>query len=297
MRTMIGVFAILIVAGCGQKTNGGVGITLRGALVASNGSLSSALTVSNRSVVPVLDPPAPGMPLAGYQLYCMTFTSPPVAASDTASADGSVSLTLDTSNVRLGCFILDAQGNGVASLLFITGSNWGQTITLTSDANLGNVPVDLNDGVAQATVPGGGALADSTGLACPLGTWQAADGGSGCTGSMTITYWIAQTTDGQYLLSFTAGPELLADNVTCGQYSISNIPATYSDGALHFSLFRDQCGGLGGADGTFTPDANCTNVTIAMAWHNCGYCGENGECKDCGTTECTEPFSGSGTRQ
>src|ERR1041385_736801 len=47
--------------------------------------------------------------LAGYQLYCVTFASPPMAASGTADATGVVSVTLPPAT-PFGCFVLDASG-------------------------------------------------------------------------------------------------------------------------------------------------------------------------------------------
>ncbi len=123
------------VVGCGGSSGGSGGaaaknITIAGTLDA--GSVTSALT-GGSSALSVSSPLA----LAGYKLYCVTFNTPPVSGTATADATGSVSLTLAAQGVPFGCFILDAQDKAVATLMFTSGSQNGQTLTSSADANLG----------------------------------------------------------------------------------------------------------------------------------------------------------------
>lgn len=75
--------------------------------------------------------PEQGIPLEGYQLYCVTFATPPSAATGTADAGGQVTLWLEAESVPFGCFVLDAQGSDLMKC---------------SDNSKAGLPVTLNEG-------------------------------------------------------------------------------------------------------------------------------------------------------
>jgi hypothetical protein len=177
--------------------------------------------------MPLSPAPAQGDPLVGYQLYCVTFATPPTAASGTADAAGQVTLGIDALGVAFGCFILDADGESVATLIFTSGEHRGQTITLTGDTELGSILVDLDNGVAQTDVTSTGTITGSGGLPCPLGTWVTPKSQPQCGDNGTVTFWFVQDASGEYRVSFTIGPGPLPHTGgVCGYHSEAGIPAS-----------------------------------------------------------------------
>ncbi len=119
-----------------------------------------------------------GTPLANYKLYCVTFESAPSAATGTADSTGSFSLTIK-SYTPFGCFVLNANGQHVADLLFGgLGSSAGVysgSIELTGNVDIGTITVDQDSGRAVADVGGVGGVSGSnnTGtLFDPTGAWN-----------------------------------------------------------------------------------------------------------------------------
>jgi len=260
-------------AGCGGSSGGGTvaakNITISATLSAAGTVGSSALTVSS-----------PLTALAGYKLYCVTFSTPPVSGTATADAAGSVTLTLAAQNVPFGCFILDAAGNSVASLMFANNTQSGQTLSLSGDADLGAITVDATSGVANAAVPAAGTLTTTTpaGVACPLGTWSFVSTKAGNTPT-TGSFWIAQTGPGTYSMSVNAGGTVA--------YSLPNIPATYDGKTMNIGPFYTDthsnvaCEAGRISNVTVTADAGCTTLTGTLTQSNCvGGC-------NCGTESVT----------
>lgn len=290
---------------CSNKSStssgGGSGqpITMSGTL--QQGNLAIVLSSYGNGVVqtentPLLNSnlsPLSGAPLTGYQLYCVTFTSPAVAGNGTADASGNVTITFNAKNTPFGCFILDTSSNGIATLIFTntTSGQNSQTVSFNGNANLGVVTVDLTDGVAQAILPSTGSLVTTTppGTPCPIGTWAGTGFSSGCSAGgvttiigqniypITTTVWIAQKPSGQYAVNFTLGPVCITpfySSCMCGSESFNDLPATYSGGTLQFSV--------GGADAscpskilnmTATFDSSCKVMTVNISQVGCQSCG------------------------
>jgi len=206
--------------------------------------------------------------LAGYQLYCVTFAAPPVSGTAAADAAGRVSLTLAAQNVPFGCFILDAADRSVASLVFGSSAQSGQTLTLSSDADLGAISVDAVSGVATTAVPSAGTLTTTTpsGLPCPLGTWNFESAKPGH--SPTVgTFWIAQTGPSTYSMTVNSG-----GTVT---FSIPNIPATLDGRTMNVGPFytdshsTNTCEVGRVSNVTVTADAACTTLTGTITQSSC----------------------------
>jgi hypothetical protein len=202
-----------------------------------------------------------------------------------------VTLTLDAIGVAFGCFVLDEAGEAVATLIFTSGEDRGQTIMLTGDTDLGSITVDLDNGVAQTDITLTGTLTDSEDLACPLGTWVTTVPREECTGTAAVTVWIAQTEAGQYTISYTIGPIQLSGTGECGYHSEAGIPATEIDGALTFAFLNDPACELIFRDIVATPDMGCNELTLDSSIEGCvscaaGMCGCGG-----GSETCTQSFT------
>jgi len=308
MRYTICVLGLVFLTGCGGgeslptdggdgqdvgENDGGIaGITLSGKLVAS------AQAPASPPPMPQPPSPAPGDPLVGYQLYCVTFATPPTAGSGTSDATGQVTLSLDALGVAFGCFVLDADGKGVATLIFTSGGQSGQTITLTADTDLGGIRVDLDNGVAQADVTLTGTITGSDGLACPLGTWVLSVPRQDCGGgNATVTLWFVQDAAGQYTASFTIVPVRLSgtDPEVCGYHSETDLPVTKSGDAFTFKFLNDPNCALVFDTLVATPNADCTQLAVDGSIDGCVSCSE-GQC-GCGEGLLSCPQSFTATRQ
>lgn len=278
MRRIALLVCIVLAAGCESETKdrpdagGGGPITLSGTIVEG--------TQSSPAPPPVPTPPrpAPGDPLAGYQLYCVTFSVPPSAESATADQAGQVSLTLAAEGVPFGCFVLDSANDAVAALVFSSGGEQGQTVTLTEDMDLGSIRVDLANGVALTELDTSGTLSESTGFTCPLGEWEAPVSRQDCTGTATTTFWIAQDPEGAYRVSYTLGPVQLAGTQTCGTVAQTDIPATMENDVLTLTFPADPT-----CEGKFltvslTPNGQCTELSAEAFYSGCASCTSGCEC-------------------
>jgi hypothetical protein len=231
-------------------------------------------------------------PLAGYQLSCVTFGMPPVAGSATADSNGMLTLTLDAANVPFGCFIIDPNGEPVATVEFTSGSTSSFTVSFSQSGSLGTVTVDLSTGLAQVVLTGSGVLVTGTPTTtCPLGTWTDATGILDSCGTQDATVWVARLPSGQHTVSYIVGPVDLGDagGGGCGNRSVSNLAASYSNGQLTFTAPDDNSGcSARSTIVTFTPDALCHSATVELAFTGCGTCGApmNGVCSGCGTETC-----------
>lgn len=288
MRVAIFVMSLALVIGCSggtsQQGDGGTDgiITLSGTLIAGS------QTPYTKSLVPRSPPPDDGEPLVGYQLYCVVFADPPTAATGTADAAGLVAIDLAAVGVSFGCFVLDDQDAAVATLVFMDGLERGQTITLTGDAELGTVTVDLGNGVAQSAIPLGGTLTGGGDVACPMGEWTATSPPKdGCLEDLTTTFWIAQTTAGQYLMSFRAGPMRIGGSQECTDRVEPDVPVNVTDGVLSFTIAGDPTCPSQLIVGTMTPNADCTELAAEMHYSNCASCDQGCECD--GDLDCPMP--------
>ena len=295
--------AVFVFNSCG---GGGGGGTPSGSKTTLSGKLYSGTLVGPISAMVVEKAATPDVPLVGYQLYCVTFSTPPVSGSGTSGTDGSVTLTLDVESADLGCFILDAAGNGVATLIFVNGSatEFGQTVKASGSVDLGTVTVQLSTGAAQATTPTGVTIDTTTptGATCPIGSWYATGIGhspSCPTGKNTETaVWIVKKPDGTYAASFTSYNVGIYEQCTVG--SKTDIPLTLADNVASFTVPFDFenppfCeSALRMATVHVTTNTDCTSGEITGEVTNCGSC-DPAPCIDCGTLTC--PITGTVTRK
>jgi hypothetical protein len=290
----MGGVCVALMAGCGGGSSpqgdfavAAADMTMDNSIVLSGVLSGGPVTFSHRSGPASPSPDAvPNGPLAGYQLYCVTFAMPAVAGSGTADASGAVTVSVAAANTPFGCFVLDTSGAAVATVIFATGATTGQTVTLAGSTNLGTITVDGSSGVAKATLTTGTiAPAAST---CPSGTWTLGDGTSSC-GASYATVWVAATPGGKYLASFTDGPKLIAAT-TCGYGSLGiDNAATYANGVLTLKIpdtGRPGCNSFLTLTGT--PDASCKTMALTASLDNCGPCKSGkADCTGCGTNTCT----------
>jgi hypothetical protein len=296
------LLASAAIQGCGGSDDGPSAITI-------SATLTSAATLAKASNATASASSA----LAGYQLYCVTFANPPDASAAIADANGQVSLSLPASGVPFGCFILDPDGKGVASVMFTTGGASGQTVSVSADVSLGTIVVDLSTGIADADLPpeDGGIAETPSGVDCPVGTWVYTGTDVNC-GDETLTIWVAKTPEG-YATSYT----WVASNVdVCPPDSQSNLPSTLSGGVLSFDVREDL--GLTCNDGTTVPGAviglhvndACTSAGVSLSLTNVSSCMGDGTpdlggCVDngsgpvctCGTATCSIDAAYRVTRQ
>jgi hypothetical protein len=224
-----------------------------------NDFTASAIPPANITLTATLSDPLPVIlagairaPLAaatawtGYTLSCVTFGTPPVAATGTADLAGFLSLTFAGKDVPFGCYLLDPTARAVATLLFSSGARYGQTLVLGANVYLGTIQFSPDTGVALAQVPAGGVLVTTTpaGVACPSGTWAMGGSSSPCpSGTVTADVWIAQNPTGLFLSSFTAY-DSRTKTLACGPESWANVPATVAGSTLvigPFDASRPSC--------------------------------------------------------
>jgi hypothetical protein len=288
MRTIVCVLSLGLVIGCHGETpqqndsDTDKSIALSGKLIAGSQAPYSM------SPVPPPPPLTEGDPLTGYQLYCVTFADPPTAATGTADEAGLVMINLAAVGVAFGCFVLDDQAAPVAVLVFMDGLSRGQTITLTDDADLGTITVDLGEGVAQSAIPIGGTLTGGGDVECPLGEWLASSPPKdGCVDNLMTTFWIAQDTAGQHLMSFRTGPMRIGGASECTDRVETDVPVTWSNGILSFTIPGDPTCPSKTIVATMTPNESCTELAVDMHYGNCASCDQGCQCG--GTLECPMP--------
>ena len=284
----IALLGFLLAPGCGGGDSGGTdagggAIALTGVLV--EGAQTPGTEMSMHATR------AAGDPLVGYQLYCVTFADPPTAGTATADQNGQVVLEIAAQGIPFGCFILDAAGDPAATLIFMSGGQESQTITLTEDTNLGQIDVDLDHGVAEGDLGSADSLTGSEDLTCPLGTWFASVTREDCEGT-TVRVWIARETNGQYTVSYTIGPIWMSDVQACVDHSETGLPVTESDGTLSFSSQHDAVGCPSRLMTlAMTPNGACTETAVHMSYGPCLSCDE-GQCGcEEGTLTCTADYT------
>lgn len=292
--------ALVVIAALASACGGGGGKPTQGGTPDGAVTLSATLAAPSVAVASAqAQAAAPGTPLAGYRVYCVTLQSPPVAASATADASGRVTLTFPAANVPFGCFIQDPAGANVASVLFDSGASRAQTVLLTASTDLGTVSVDAANGVAIATMPST-AQESSTPLelACPTGTWVISM--SQPCGNGTATIWIAPAPSGGFLTSYT-----IAWDAACGGYtrSQSGLETTYDTGTRLLTVNEPMIGTCGAWElpayvVTAAVDATCGTSQVTPTPTQCTSCDGNGLCvAPCGTQTCAPEQTETATRQ
>ena len=239
-----------------EYPSSGASITLTGTLQAGKvtANLSAALVSALQD----------GDPLAGYKLYCVTFTDPPTAGSATADGSGAFSLTIMAGGVPFGCIVVDTADKGVAAVLFGKPGSSAETVVVPGSASLGTVVVDSSAHVAQAALPDGATLVRNTpaAAACPSGIWA----GSVTTtcGTTTNTFWVARAPDGAGIVEGISSNTAIGTTGTCGTYGQAQPALTWTPSTRAFSLFATGPNGTQfGYDGTV--NADCTQID-GTAW-------------------------------
>src|SRR5712664_3012367 len=274
------IVALALSLACGGKSNNTTpgNVTITGTL--QSGTVTHMIDTSTEALELSTRADALAGPLAGYKLYCVTFGSPPVAASGTADSSGNVSVTFAAQGVAFGCFVQDAAGSTVATLSFQAASTAGTALTVSSSTSLGNITVDLNSGLASASVSTGTVATTPPGSSCPMGTWVFQTGTSepACASTApqtTARVWVAPTSNGGCCtVSLTYGPF----NGNSGG-GVCQQPITFQ----------------------MSPNGSCTSATAAVHFEGCASCGSGANVctgsgtPPCGTTSCNATYSG--TRQ
>ncbi len=242
----------------------------------------------------------PSTPLVDYQLYCITFTHPAVDAQGTSGADGAVSLKLNVGSGALECFIRDTFGTSVATVVFTDaqGTQKSQVVSLTGVQALGAIMVDLTTGVALAMAPSDASIVTTTpaGMSCPVGIWYSDIGyNSFCNSELTSYASVAQTPDGNYILSFTTygTSPLLSSSGICTAWSMSSM-FTLWDGQMLAAVLspndpsclqKQQLMGI-------TPDEDCSSASGQLSILGVDACGGTFlDDQACGTQACDWTFT------
>jgi hypothetical protein len=140
-------------SGCGKKSNDSsssaaeeTSITLTGQLALSGGESSLRLT---------------GTSVDDLSMYCVSFTVPPVAGTGDFDAEGKFTVTLDTTGVSVGCFILDPDEAILGTLVFKDpakkdlkgGSKSSDRLAFEGgESNLGSIVLNLDTGTAEVDI-------------------------------------------------------------------------------------------------------------------------------------------------
>lgn len=313
MRTLCTLVAAVclasLVSSCGKSSSGAAG---------GNIVLSGTLQASARFLTDDMARSAPhwirASAFQGYTLYCVTFSSPPVASSGTADADGNVSVTIAASGLPVGCFLLDAAQKQVATLIFnvsTAGSSSNTSATFTGDAALGAISVDLTNAIAAAALPSSGTLSPTTptGLACPVGNWvsDAFTGDGNCGSTPNSSYFNTSIfLDASNVLhaSVNGFRVLNVGGTSCQNHVFSAKSVTFDSTTQVYSFSFDAVQGSGSPGCNTNPlpvvtlryqaDAACGKLTptgqaTATGCATCpgtGGCSANLGCCGCGSVSC-----------
>ena len=300
--------ATMIVAGirCSNKTS-----TSSSSSPSSNITLTGVLTPGTAVVYPASFSstsltPLSGSPMAGYSLYCVTLSNPPVAGTSTADASGNFSLAIAAKDTPLGCFIMDTSSNEVAALVFSASTGTaGQTVSLSGSTNLGTITVDTADGIASAVLPStaGTVVSTPSGASCPVGTWVSNWGNawsSPCAaGNVTVTMYVVDTGSGLQA-TFNIGPVNIGSQApyACGTYITAtngtNSTVAFSNNVIKFTM-PAQCGSAAKTM-ELTVDSSCKTAALTSNTDtNCGDCTKPdtwfSTCNSCGSMTCPNTSS------
>lgn len=235
--------------------------------------------------------------LADHSLYCVTFTTPATAGTAKADAAGAVSLTLASRGASLGCFITDAAGKNMATVVFESGSARGLAAAFSADADFGTITVDAEGGLALATLPASGSLANakSSGAACPYGQWKGSVAQTTCGGApMNMSLLVAPGANGGTELAMVVGPVPMGNDGQCSTFNSAAeslksdsghvFTKKYENGSLIFEYTAPatQCSHTYGFK--LTPSATCATGAGAGWATNCASC--DNQCTGCGSITC-----------
>lgn len=140
-------------SGCGKKSTSSsstaaeTSVTLTGQLALSGGE--STLRLTSTTTVDDLS------------MYCVSFTLPPVAGTGEFDAEGKFAVTLDTTGVSVGCFILDPDEAILGTLVFKDpakkdlkgGSKSSDRLAFEGgESDLGSIVLNLDTGTAEVDI-------------------------------------------------------------------------------------------------------------------------------------------------
>ena len=137
---------------CGKKSSDSAGGTTDTSV-----TISGTLSASSYAIASVGDIKPQSVDLSDFTMSCVTFSVPPSAGTGEISQAGAFSVKIDNAkNSKFGCFILDAEEDVVASMVFEDSSETDingdaksdSSVALTGDANFGTVTLDLASGKA-----------------------------------------------------------------------------------------------------------------------------------------------------
>lgn len=290
----LALLAFLFVASCGGGGGGG--------------GDAESMRISGNLYTGLVDPVAPSKgapvkatpisPLPGYKVACATFSATPLSGAGTAGDDGWFEFELETGSASFGCFVLNANDEAIATLVFTNGANTesGQTLSATGSVHLGDISVATANGIAQATVPDGASLVTSAaaGAACPGGTWiVTSDLGHSPScevgKDITSTVWIVEEPSGDHYASFTAYNVGIDDVCSVGSKSGLQVQLL-EDGSAEFSFlyqFESPPDPSMTATITVTPSADCTVGTAHQVVTGCASCDP---CTSGGDLTCESDF-------
>ena len=295
IASLLAVASLVLISSCGGGGDSpAASTTITGKLV--EGTVDPVASLGAKGLK------AAGDPLEGYSLSCVTFSSPPLSASGTAGADGTVTVTFQASSATFGCFVLNADGESVATLIFVNAdeSQSGQTVTASGSVDVGNIKVEAQTGAAQATTPSGLSIADTPAdAACPEGTWLTSTLGhsDSCEEGKDLrtAVWIAKEPSGEYTLSFTTYNVGIYEKCSIG--SRSGIPVEIVGNVANFEFpyqFENppDCPEMV-AYAIVTTNEACTSGEVTIDIVNCGTCDPMPS--GCGSENCR--ITGTVTRQ
>lgn len=290
--------ALGALAACGGSSNNSGGsqspgnITISAQLV-SGSVTTTALTEATAGTALMAPRSAQVTVLSGFKLYCVTFQSPPAAASGVADGSGNVSVTLAAKGVAFGCFIRDSSDNTIATLSFQSAGANGTTLTLNGDGNLGSVTVDTTTGLATATATTGTVASTPAAATCPTGYWVVQTGSSSCsTTPTTAKVWITPNPAGGYLATIVHGPSMIHNTNTCGYESFGSVPVSYNGSTRQFTVGPFNTNGSCNQMLTVVlqTDASCSTATASASFQNCTACGSGGDvCSGGGSNNTCSP--------
>jgi hypothetical protein len=145
---------LALAGGCGKKSDSSdaaateTSITLTGQLALTGGEAAALRLTAAPSV-------------ADLSIYCVTFTVPPIAGTGSFDAEGKFSVTLETTGVSVGCFILDTSEEILGTLVFKDpskkdlkgGDKTADRLAFEGgESNLGAITLDLDTGKAEVDI-------------------------------------------------------------------------------------------------------------------------------------------------
>ncbi len=113
--------------------------------------MAGKLDIQSASQSKALSMAVSAQAVSNYEVYCVTFTQPPIAGQSAVDAEGNFALSMPAST-PFGCFVNDLDSKKSVATLTVSGSDtgFGSTATtnlnLIGNVNLGELHLDLEKG-------------------------------------------------------------------------------------------------------------------------------------------------------